>query len=295
MTATTTRARGKAQATLDLIEACLEILTEIQPATVRACCYRLFTRGLIPDMSKASTNRVSRALVGAREDGAIRWEWIVDETREAERITQWSDPDEIIAAAVHGYRRDAWQDQPRRVEIWSEKGTVRGTLQPVLRRLGVMFRVMHGFASATTVRQIADESRTSPKPLAALYVGDFDPSGMFMSEVDLPARLARYGAAVELRRVALLPGHLDGLPSFAAETKVNDGRHAWYVGHYGRQCWELDALSPVRLREDVETAITGLMDPDAWQRACEVEQAQVQSLQHFHNEWTARLLAGGAA
>ena len=35
--------------------------------------------------------------------------------------------------------------------VWSEKGTVRGVLQPVLDDYAVGFRVMHGFSSATTV------------------------------------------------------------------------------------------------------------------------------------------------
>jgi hypothetical protein len=43
------------------------------------------------------------------------------------------------------------QTQPKQVEVWSEKGTVRGVLWPVLSRLGVGFRVMHGFSSATSV------------------------------------------------------------------------------------------------------------------------------------------------
>jgi hypothetical protein len=54
--------RGKHQASLDLIEAAHAILAEIHPATVKAVCYRLFVAGVIPDMSKASTKRVSIAV-----------------------------------------------------------------------------------------------------------------------------------------------------------------------------------------------------------------------------------------
>ena len=57
------RGRGKAQASLDLIHACHEIMNELQPASVRAVCYRLFTMGLLTDMSKGSTNKVSTQLV----------------------------------------------------------------------------------------------------------------------------------------------------------------------------------------------------------------------------------------
>jgi len=38
--------RGKSAKSLALIDACYEILQEIQPATVRAVCYQLFIRTL---------------------------------------------------------------------------------------------------------------------------------------------------------------------------------------------------------------------------------------------------------
>ena len=50
---------------------------------------------------------------------------------------------------------------------------------------------MHGFTSATTVYDVAEDD--DGRNLVVLYVGDLDPSGMFMSERDLPDRLAQYG------------------------------------------------------------------------------------------------------
>lgn len=84
-------------------------------------------------------------------------------------------------------RRDRWTDQPDWIEIWSEKGTIRGTLAPVLHNYGVTFRVMHGFASSTAIHQIAEETRRAAKRLTVFYVGDWDPSGMHMSALDLPS------------------------------------------------------------------------------------------------------------
>ncbi|MDQ3695454.1 MAG: hypothetical protein M3464_17795, partial [Chloroflexota bacterium] len=63
--------RGLATKTIALIEASASILEEIQPATVRAVCYRLFTQNLIANMSKGETDKVSRALTLARERGWI--------------------------------------------------------------------------------------------------------------------------------------------------------------------------------------------------------------------------------
>ena len=143
--------RGISKDSHRLIDASYQILEEIRPATVRAVCYRLFTMEIIPNMSKNSTGKVSKRLVYARENGLIPWEWIVDETREAERVSLWDNPDQIISSSIKGYRRDYWQDQPKRVEVWSEKGTVRGTLCPILEKYGVTFRAMHGYSSATVI------------------------------------------------------------------------------------------------------------------------------------------------
>lgn len=280
-------ARGKSVKSWEQIDACHEILTEIQPASVRAVCYRLFTKGLIPDMSKSSTNGVSRQLVFARERGLIPWAWVVDETRAPERVAAWKNPERFADVVQRSYRRDRWADQPRQVEVWSEKGTVRGTLAPVLDKYGVTFRVMHGYGSATVVNNIAEETYYLDNPLLVLYAGDWDPSGLHMSEVDLPRRLEEYGASVDIERVALTSEHVTthGLPSFKAITKQKDPRYQWYAGRYGRLCWELDALNPVVLREAVEERIGSIIDLEYWSRCDRVERAERESLRLYMAAW----------
>lgn len=263
-------------------------LAENNPASIRAVCYQLFVAGHLKSMAKNETNKVSTLLRKAREEGLIPWGHVVDETREAERAGTWTNPEEIILAATRQYRRNAWQDQPHWVEVWSEKGTIRGTLAPVLRKYGVTFRVMHGYGSATALNSIAAETVDADKPLTVLYIGDFDPSGMHMSEIDIPQRLARYGGEATFKRIALTaddvaPG--TDLPHFDAETKKGDGRHDWFVSRYGRKCWELDAMPPADLRARVENEIVDLLDLDAWHRSAEVEQAEVESMQSFFADW----------
>lgn len=282
------RGRGKSKASLALIDAATRILVEIQPASIRAVCYRLFVEGVIPSMSKANTNKVGSQLVWAREQGLLPWDWIVDETRAAERVTTWDDPESIINAAVRGYRKDYWTEQPEWIEVWSEKGTIRGSLAPVLEKYGVTFRVMHGYGSATSLHDIAVESLTSIKTLKVLYVGDWDPSGMQMSEVDLPGRLERYDGVVEIERVALSASDVrygTDLPSFDLESKSKDPRYQWFLKRYGCRCWELDALSPVILRRRVEAKIISMLDMDAWNHAIKVEAAEVESMSSILTHW----------
>jgi len=283
--------RGRGKRTLRLVKAAADILEEIQPATVRAVCYRLFVAGVIPNMEKSATNGVSRILTIAREEDEIPWKWIVDESREAETPLRWIDPDEAIEDTVRGFRRDNWQDQPCRVEVWSEKGTVRGTLGPVLDEFGVTFRVMHGYASATVVNDIAEISDTIEKQLVALYVGDWDPSGKHMSDIDLPRRLGEYGAELTLRRVALVKSDLRKLPSFTPESKQRDPRYRWFMRNVGTQCYELDAMSPPDLRRRVWAQILSHMDLPKWEHARLIERAEVQSMRDFHKSWQALINA----
>ncbi len=284
------RGRGLGSKTLALIDAGAEVLAAIHPASVRAVCYKLFTQGLLPDMSKLSTNRVSRALVIAREEGLVSWLWIVDETRASERVPTWNDPEALLRAVEQQYRKDRWALQPRRVEVWAEKGTIRGTLAPVLDAYAVTLQVMHGYGSATQVKTVADESREDDaRPFVALYVGDWDPSGLHMSEVDLPGRLSDYGGVVDLRRLAIsaVDTATEAIPSFPASDKRKDRRYAWYVHRFGAsaRCWELDALDPRTLRERVQAAIDAEIDGPVWERCGRAEAAEKESLAAVVQTW----------
>jgi len=147
-------------------------------------------------MEVKNTQKISRLLVEAREQDLIAWEWTVDDSRRMEgdegRFTDLKQYGRVIERA---YRRDFWAHQSRRVIVISEKATVAGILRPVLDEFGVPFLAAHGFNSATKVYELAQEIRADRRTHCFLYVGDYDPSGMHMSEMDLPGRLRRYGAA----------------------------------------------------------------------------------------------------
>lgn len=286
--------RGRATRTIELIETCSNLLAEIQPCSVRAVCYRLFVAGRIKSMAKAETQKVSRLLTIAREDGSIPWEWIVDETREVERTSTWSDPKAFAQTITRAYRKDKWEAQPVRVEVWSEKGTVRGTLAPVLDQYEVSFRVMHGFASATAINDAAETVNEDDRNFIILYVGDYDPSGLHMSEVDLPERLGRYTGDAdnfEVRRIALTSDDTVNLPSFEVETKARDPRYNWFRSRHGQRCWELDAMSPVDLRERVSGEIASLLDHAAWNRYVAAEKIEQVSIESAVASW-GKLRAG---
>jgi hypothetical protein len=171
----TKKVRGMARESLELIEWMYAAIKAAQPITGRGVGYKMFVAKLIASMERTEMRRVYRLLKEARERGIIPWAWIVDETRELERVSTWSNPAEYARCVARSYRRDFWDQQPCRVQVWSEKGTVRGVLQPVLDHYAVGFNLVHGFNSATNVHDISEDD--DGRPLIILYVGDFDPSG----------------------------------------------------------------------------------------------------------------------
>jgi hypothetical protein len=157
----------------------------------------------------------------------------------------------------------------------------------VLNEFAVGFRVLHGFSGATTLYDAAQDD--DGRPLIILYVGDYDPSGMWMSERDIPERIARYGGEhIEVRRIAITAAQTAGLPSFPAADKRKDPRCAWFVKTFGKQCWELDAMDPPVLRATVKARIKALIEPVAWKRCVVVNAAEQESLRDVLTSWKAR-------
>jgi hypothetical protein len=165
---------------------------------------------------------------------------------------------------------------------------VRGTLRPVQHDYGVTLWVMHGYSSATMMQEVAVASLGQDQPLLVFYVGDWDPAGMHMSEVDLPKRLEAYGGNVEIRRLALTQDDVVAgeLPSFPASQKRTDTRYRWFATRYGDTCWELDALSPAILRERLNQVLWAKIDHEEWHRAEEVEQVERESLEEVLAAWS---------
>jgi hypothetical protein len=273
--------RGRSQATLDLLEACKKIIEETEPITIRGICYRLFVAKFIDSMATKNTQKISRLLTQAREEGEVDWDSIVDESRQMEEWSQYRDLNEFGEYVQTLYTRDFWAHQENRIIVISEKATVSGILHPVLSEYGVPFFPVHGFNSATKMHDLAEGIANDARHTVLLYCGDYDPSGMYMSEWDLPGRLNDYGAGTldddyTIKRIALTGGDVlsGNLPSFDAETKDKDPRYQWFVSHYGYQAWELDAMNPNELRERVKQEIEQYIDSDDWEQHKKIEAVQ---------------------
>jgi hypothetical protein len=303
------KGRGRAATTLAMIDRMTAITEGIQPCGVRAVAYQLFVRKLIESMETRVVKRVSELCTIAREEGTMPWEWITDQTRAEQSLPTWKDKKAFARVVRGAYRLNKWQYQPVHVGVLSEKGTIEGTIRPVLEKYEVPFQVLHGWSGATAVWDMALANIRRHQMTDLLYVGDYDPSGMYMSEVDLPKRLARYSSnnpavkdvsmewvrrtlkeiGLDVRRVALTPDDTIDLGrglGFPASDKGpqparrgkpatrGDSRYPWFVENVGDWSWELDALNPTILRERLEDEILAVLDRDAWDRAVSVEEVE---------------------
>ncbi len=79
---------GRHQKTVKIIQASRKVLAEQHPMTVRQVYYQLVSRQVI-DNSRNQYHAVSRALVSARQEGIIPWEWIEDRLRQPRHVSMW--------------------------------------------------------------------------------------------------------------------------------------------------------------------------------------------------------------
>lgn len=166
------------------------------------------------------------------------------------------------------------------------------------------FLPTHGHNSATETHRTAAREQRDRRRWVVLYVGDYDPSGMDMSERDLPNRLRRYGATdsfaitrlaitaedlIEMARQGLTFGTRDKEEAARRQgvttKRGHDSRRPWFERTYGRTCCELDAMNPNELRSRVGGAIIDNIDVPAWNQMVQIETAERDSLKGIMQRW----------
>ena len=243
--------------TQNIIEQARQILTLHHPMTVRKVYYQLVSRQIVEN-NRNRYQAVSDALVKARKQGLIDWEWIEDRLRRPRHVSMWSDLSEFAEVAARSYRRDVWTTQPNYLEVWLEKDALSGIFEDTLRRYGVTLNVGRGFDGWSSIHNAAWRFVTQieeGKAATILYFGDFDPSGEDMVR-SLRDRLAWFDCYPEIIKCALTMDDIRRYnlpPDFAKRT---DSRAKKFIALHGDVSVELDALPAgvliSRLVEEVE-------------------------------------------
>jgi hypothetical protein len=120
-------------------------------------------------------------------------------------------------------------------------------------------------------------AKTGQYPIV-YFVSDLDPSGLDLQRAWKEA-LNHFGVFPVFVRIALTieqvrDPELD-LDRLAIAVKPSDSRAEKYIADYGNRCWEVDVLSPDRIRAALDAHINSWLDRAAWDRRHqEIEQAR---------------------
>jgi hypothetical protein len=290
--------RGRSSATKELIRYACELLEADHPQTLRQLHYAIFSRKQIAyENTQADYKRLSRATTVARRHyracqlaeadvsvgTAIPTEWMIDETRQPERVNLWTNRNEYVDSVRRSYRRDNWQDQPRYVEVWSEKAT--GSIRPVAENWGITLRVCDGFGSTGMEGQVGRCFESVGKPITVFCLGDHDPSGHVI-ETDIHHRCqVASGAPFKMARLAI---HADDIARFnlpPQRIKATDSRAASFRTRFGSDAptVELDALPAGELRRRVDDAVAGQVESERWERQAEIQEIELECIADFAN------------
>lgn len=282
--------RRFAASTLEIIDAANAIIDEYQAAgymlTLRQLYYQFVARDLLPNEPR-EYDRLGSIVNDARLAGMIDWSAIEDRTRELTERPTWGGPQEIVRASGDQYRRDLWEDQHDRVEVWIEKEALAGVFERVCEEERIPYFSCRGYTSQSAMWAAAQRMLTyieQGQEVVILHFGDHDPSGIDMSR-DIRDRLAMFGADVLVKRLALNMSQVRHYNPPPNPAKVKDSRYDRYVARFGNQSWELDALEPDVLAGMVKAEASLFRDDDLWARALAQEALERRDIIEAARRW----------
>lgn len=255
---------------LERLEQILKIINSYDFAlTIRQIYYQLITRQIIPqpvDGKEAERvyKRLSNLCVNGRDEGILPEEGFADNLRKADKPSAWLDLNGFMETVKRSYNKDKWQNQPKYLEIWTEKDALRSVLTEITYQYDVSLMVARGQLSRTAIYEASNRYKAkSDKKCYLYYCGDFDPSGLSIYE-SIKERLEAFGVFIRYERIALTEGQIEKYKLPSDPGKQSDPNYKKFVDRYGDdKVVELDSLPPDVLRKIVEDCILQNIDPNS--------------------------------
>ncbi len=246
----------------------LEILAQVQEIissydfalTLRQIYYQLVAKQIIPNEQRYY-KKLSRICVAGRDKGILPEEGFADRLRAIDKLSSWADLNEFMQTVKRSYRRDKWQNQPKYLEIWTEKDALRNVLTEITYKHDVALMVARGQLSRTAVYEAAKRYEAHDKKECYLYYcGDFDPSGLSIYN-SITKRLEDFDVSINYKRIALTKEQIEKYKLPSDPGKQSDPNYNKFVDLYGSDMVvELDSLPPDVLRKIIEDCILQNID-----------------------------------
>lgn len=270
-----------------LIGALNKIIGEYEKAgytlTVRQIYYQTVSRDILPNTAK-SYSRVQALISDARLAGLISWTAIEDRGRNLRGLGYQKSPATAVRDLISSYRRDLWEDQPWRPEVWIEKEALVGVIEQICMHHRVDFFACKGYNSQSEQfragRRFAGYTMRGQRPIV-FHLGDHDPSGLDMTR-DNRERLSMFaGTPVLVQRLALNMNQIEQYNPPPNPAKITDSRAEAYIAEHGDSSWELDALSPRVISAIIGAAIQSVKDEALWDAALAREADERRALEEM--------------
>lgn len=258
------------QERLHQVRTIINDLSEYWPLTLRQVFYQLVGQGICLN-NRSQYQGLSQLLTQARLMGEIEWDCIEDRARRHMDLSGYIDGPRFIESEAQnvltGYTRNLQQTQENYIEIFVEKDALATLFRKVAERYCIPVTTCRGYISADFVNKYKRRTmQNADRRPVVLYFGDFDPSGVNMSESLENRMLYDFDIPVNFIRPALNQEQIEkyNLPHVDEDLKRGDSRAAKHVKKYGFLAVELDALNPSDLSDIIHKAIQQQLNIEAF-------------------------------
>jgi len=232
-------------------------------------------------------------LTPARYLGYVPMTCIDDPTRPQKMWHGFASVSQFIQQDVDrfltGYHRDRQQDQPRYIEVFAEKSTLFKIVSRACNQYYVPFSIGRGFCSVPVWRDIEKRFHQSGKErMTLIVVADYDPAGLNLADDAVRSLRDRHNIPVDGHRIAVNPEQIEELGLAEDFNPAKDGNKGLYNAFVERtgsnRTWEVEALPPDYLVDQIQAAIVANMDIGIYTAICEQEESDCDQLTHIRAE-----------
>jgi hypothetical protein len=259
------RGRPLGSKALAIRSAVFELTGRFPRMTVRQVFYALEVQGVV-EKTEGGYRQVQAQVLRMRREGLLPWSFITDGTRWQRKPNSYVGVEDFMAQMARTYRRDLWQAQGVRLEVWLEKDALADLIVDTTAKWDVPLMVSRGQSSATflySAAKVAEQAWVEEGVQTFVFMlYDRDGGGRRAARTiarELPEHAP--SVPIEFELLAVTDEQIAEWDLPTRPAKASDPEAAKFTG----PAVELDAIPPDKLVELVENAIVNKIDLRAWQ------------------------------
>jgi len=291
----------KKRAFLNAAVRVIEDLREYWPLSIRQVHYRLLNNPPLisePKRSKfdsehyryqndkTSYDALVELLRQARYTGEVSMTCVDDPTRPQVVPKSYDNVSQFIhlqfSRFLVGYHRSPQLDQPRHIEVLGEKNTLMQILKPICLDYYVPLSLGRGYGSIPVWRDMSARFAASGKDAFTLVIAsDYDPEGFDLADDAIRSLRDCFDVDVDYHRIAVTREQIDELDlavDFNPAKETSSRIKSFVERTGGKKTWELEALPPQYVQEQLRAAIEANMDMEQYEASVKQMQKDAQYL-----------------